>query len=76
MVNPLAPMEEKLSMNFCCMAVSAVLMPTSAMMPKAMIETVKPVRSRLALTVRKDIINVSRKFMIKVMKKGRNGNRQ
>ncbi|WP_431213736.1 hypothetical protein ACQ86N_02145 [Puia sp. P3] len=53
MVNPLAPMAEKLSVNFCFMALIAVLMPTRAMMPKAMMATVMPVRSLLLRTVRK-----------------------
>src|ERR1700727_730334 len=53
MVKPLAPMAEKLSVNFCFMASIAVLMPTRAIMPKAMIATVIPVRRRLPLIVRK-----------------------
>src|SRR5580693_4897777 len=46
MVNPLAPMAEKLSVNFCFMASMAVLIPTNAMIPNAIIATVRPVRTR------------------------------
>jgi len=54
MVKPLAPMDEKLSVNFCFMASMAVLMPTSAMIPNAIMDTVIPVRTLLLLTVRYD----------------------
>jgi hypothetical protein len=44
------------------MASIAVLIPTSAMIPKAMIATVSPVRSLLLLTVRKarDMVSANR----------------
>ena len=48
------------------MASMAVLMPTSAMMPNAIMATVMPVRTLLLLTVRKDRESVSRNFIIEV----------
>src|SRR5258708_12276618 len=59
MVNPLAPIAAKLSVNFCFMASIAVLMPTTAMIPKAMIATVIPVRSLLPRIVLQERLSVS-----------------
>jgi hypothetical protein len=64
MVKPLAPILEKLSVNFWFMASIAVMMPTRAMIPNAMIDTVKPVRSRLPRMVRKASENMSANFII------------
>ena len=52
MVNPFAPIVEKLSVNFWFMALMAVIIPTSAIMPNAIIATVNPVLSLLLRTVR------------------------
>src|SRR5258708_6218831 len=64
MVNPLAPIAEKLSVNFCFMSSIAVLIPTRAMIPKAMMATVMPVRTLLLFTVRKARASVSWIFMV------------
>jgi hypothetical protein len=62
MVYPFAPIEEKLSMNFCCIALIAVLIPTNAIIPNAIIATVRPVRNLLAFTVRNASNMLSREF--------------
>ena len=62
-VKVLAPIVEKLSVNFWFMALMAVIIPISAMMPKAIIATVNPVRNLLLRMVRKASENVSRKFI-------------
>jgi hypothetical protein len=43
----------------------AVMMPTKAMIPKAMIATVMPVRSLFARTVRHDKEKISANFMMR-----------
>lgn len=45
-------MVEKLSVSFWFMALIAVMIPTSAIIPKAIMDTVIPVRSLLLRTVR------------------------
>jgi hypothetical protein len=51
MVKPVAPIVEKLSVNFWFIALIAVIMPINAMIPNAMMATVIPVRSLLPRTV-------------------------
>jgi hypothetical protein len=63
-VNAFAPIVEKLSENFWFIAWIAVMIPTRAMMPKAMIATVNPVRNLLPRTVRKANEKTSRKLML------------
>jgi hypothetical protein len=63
MLNPLAPMVEKLSVSFWFIAFMAVIIPTNAIIPKAIMETVIPVRSLLLRTVRKDRESTSFVFM-------------
>jgi hypothetical protein len=58
-------MVEKLSINFWFMALIAVMIPTRAMIPNAMIATVRPVRSLLLRTVRKAREKMSAVFMQK-----------
>jgi hypothetical protein len=48
----LAPIEEKLSLRLWFIDWIAVMMPINAIMPKAMMATVIPVRSLLLRTVR------------------------
>ena len=55
MLKAFAPMEEKLSFKLWFMASIAVMMPINAMMPKAMMATVMPVRNILLRTVLKAI---------------------
>src|SRR5690606_2181733 len=64
MVKALAPMLEKLSVNFWFIALMAVIMPISAIIPKAIMATVKAVRRVLPLTVRKASRKVSLNFML------------
>jgi hypothetical protein len=54
---------EKLSLKLLFIASIAVIIPTRAMIPKAIMATVIPVRSLLALTVRRARENTSRNFM-------------
>ncbi len=63
MENPLAPMLEKLSMNFWEMAWIAVLMPINAAIPRAMMATVMLVRRTLDRMVRNASDNVSERFI-------------
>src|SRR5262245_4320193 len=56
-------MVEKLSLNFWFIALIAVMIPTRAMIPKAIMATVRPVRSLLLLTERKASEKISRKFI-------------
>src|SRR3954447_13656806 len=51
MVKPLAPIVAKLSFRLLFMASIAVIMPMRAIIPKAIIDTVIPVRSLLLTTV-------------------------
>ena len=53
MLKALAPMEEKLSLRLWFIDSIAVIIPIKAIMPKAMMATVMPVRSLLLFTVRK-----------------------
>lgn len=59
----MAPMVEKLSVNFWFIACMAVMMPTRAIIPKAMMETVSPVRSLLLRIVRKASEKISRNLI-------------
>ena len=59
MLNALAPIVEKLSRRLWFIASMAVIMPISAIIPKAIIATVIPVLSLLLLTVLNDKANVS-----------------
>ena len=61
-------MVEKLSVSFWFMASMAVMIPTRAMMPKAMMATVRPVRSLLLRTVLEARERMSEKFMDADMK--------
>jgi hypothetical protein len=63
MLKPDAPMVEKLSVSFWFMALMAVIIPTNAMMPNAIIATVIPLRSLWLLTVRKEREKISANFM-------------
>ncbi|MEI9810372.1 MAG: hypothetical protein WDO16_22240 [Bacteroidota bacterium] len=56
-------MVEKLSENFWFIACMAVMMPIRAMIPKAIIETVRPVRNLLLRTVREASEKVSKKVI-------------
>src|ERR1700741_4045191 len=51
-LNAFAPIEEKLSFKLWFIASMAVMIPINAMIPKAMMATVMPVRSLLLRTVR------------------------
>jgi hypothetical protein len=63
-VKEFAPIVEKLSVNFWFMALMAVIIPTTAIMPKAMMATVSPVRSLLLRMERNASEKMSRKFML------------
>jgi hypothetical protein len=63
-VKPFAPIDEKLSLNFFCIAVMAVLMHINDMIPNAMMATVSPVRSLFALTVLNASVMLSFRFNI------------
>jgi hypothetical protein len=56
-------MVEKLSRRLAFIASIAVMIPTRAMIPKAMIATVIPVRSLCDLTVFRASMRVSNNFM-------------
>src|SRR6478752_8513828 len=59
----LAPMDEKLSFRLWFIASIAVMIPISAMIPKAIMATVIPVRNLLLRTVRHASDNESRVVM-------------
>jgi hypothetical protein len=63
MLKALAPIVEKLSLRLLFMASMAVMIPTRAMIPKAMMATVMPVRRRWDFTVFQARLKVSRNFM-------------
>jgi hypothetical protein len=54
---------EKLSLKLLFIASMAVMMPTRAIIPKAIIATVIPVRNLFALTVLQARTRLSRSFM-------------
>ena len=64
MLNALAPIVEKLSRKLLFIASIAVIIPTNAMIPKAMIATVMPVRSLFPLTVLQANTKLSSSFML------------
>ena len=58
-LNAFAPIKEKFSFKLWFMADIAVIIPINAMIPKAIIATVIPVRSLLLFTVRQAKIKES-----------------